>query len=105
MPGGDRTGPAGSGPKTGRGLGYCADNEQPGYATAQSSQRFGRGISGRGRGWRNRFNTGFGRGRGRGGFGALPVSDNQDFEALKTENQELHSVLQQILEKLDKLGS
>jgi hypothetical protein len=50
MPGGDRTGPAGRGPMTGRGLGYCAGYPTPGY-----TRGYGMGL---GRGW--------GRGRGRG---------------------------------------
>jgi hypothetical protein len=45
MPSGDRTGPWGRGPRTGRAAGYCAGYDVPGYA-----------------------NPGFGRGRGR-GFG------------------------------------
>lgn len=60
MPWGDRTGPAGLGPRTGRGLGYCNGYNQPGYVT---SPGFGRGY---GRGF------GFGRGAwgwGRGGYG------------------------------------
>ena len=32
MPGGDRTGPMGAGPKTGRGAGYCAGYDAPGFA-------------------------------------------------------------------------
>ena len=31
MPGGDKTGPQGEGPQTGRQAGYCSGNEQPGY--------------------------------------------------------------------------
>ncbi|MBU0667185.1 MAG: DUF5320 domain-containing protein [Nanoarchaeota archaeon] len=31
MPRGDRTGPMGEGPKTGRGAGYCSGNDEPGY--------------------------------------------------------------------------
>ena len=31
MPRGDGTGPNGKGPRTGRGLGYCAGYEHPGY--------------------------------------------------------------------------
>lgn len=31
MPGGDRTGPAGLGSKTGRGLGYCSGLDTPGF--------------------------------------------------------------------------
>ena len=109
MPGGDRRGPSGGGPKTGRGLGYCADNDQPGYASDQSTQGLGRGFRrggrgrglGNGRGWRNSPNTGFGFRRGRGGLAA----DGQEIEALKAETQELRGALQQILDKLDKLDS
>lgn len=59
MPRGDRTGPDGMGPRTGRALGYCAGYDRPGY-----TQGFG-GFGGYGRG------GGFGwRGRGRGfGYG------------------------------------
>jgi len=31
MPGGDRTGPMGLGPMTGRAAGYCVDNNVPGF--------------------------------------------------------------------------
>ena len=59
MPFGDRTGPLGQGPMTGRGAGYCAGYETPGYANPGG---FGFGF-GRGRG------RGFGRGYGRGFYG------------------------------------
>lgn len=56
MPGGDRTGPMGFGPMTGRAAGYCAGYAAPGYMNP---------VPGRG------FGMGFGRGRGRGRwFGA-----------------------------------
>jgi hypothetical protein len=53
MPRGDRTGPAGLGPMTGRGAGYCAGYPVPGFM----NPAWGRG--GGGRGW----------GGGGGGFG------------------------------------
>lgn len=31
MSGGDRTGPTGAGPITGKGLGYCRGNDDPGF--------------------------------------------------------------------------
>ena len=49
MPGGDRTGPVGFGPRTGRGMGYCSGYPAPGYANAGFG--FGRGFGG-GRGGR-----------------------------------------------------
>lgn len=55
MPGGDRTGPMGEGPMTGRAAGYCVGAGQPGFMTAGPGMGLGRGM-GRGRG--------FGRGRG-----------------------------------------
>ena len=62
MPGGDRTGPMGMGPMTGRAAGYCAGYSVPGYVNPVS----GRGGFGYGRGG----GRGFGRGRGWGrGFG------------------------------------
>lgn len=57
MPRGDRTGPEGKGPKTGRGLGHCAGNEQPGYLSDQPRQGMARGPrDGTGRGQRRRKN-------------------------------------------------
>ena len=59
MPGGDRTGPMGAGPMTGRGVGLCAGYTMPGYM----NPAYGRGFrGGRGRG----FGRGFGGGGGRG---------------------------------------
>ncbi len=56
MPGGDRTGPAGMGPMTGRGAGYCAGYEVPGYMNPYGGRYFGAGrgaFGARGRGYRN----------------------------------------------------
>jgi len=64
MPGGDRTGPAGMGPMTGRAAGFCAGYQVPGYWNPIGVRGFGgrgRGFWGRGggrgggRGWRNWF--------------------------------------------------
>ena len=57
MPRGDRTGPRGFGPRTGRGLGYCSGFSTPGYTKGP-----GMGM-GWGRGWR-RGGGGWGRGAG-----------------------------------------
>ena len=51
MPAGDKTGPLGQGPMTGRGLGYCAGYNTPGYANPKPKRFFRRGF-GRGFGWR-----------------------------------------------------
>lgn len=59
MPGGDRTGPLGRGPMTGRGAGYCAGYAVQGFMNPVSGRGYGggrgwgRGAGGRG-GWRHR---------------------------------------------------
>ena len=65
MPGGDRTGPEGRGPMTGRRAGFCAGYQVPGYEKPGysfergfgrgSGRGYGRGFWGRGRGfwWRD----------------------------------------------------
>lgn len=56
MPGGDRTGPMGMGPRTGRGAGYCGGAAVPGFMNVGYGRCwFGRGGRGGGRGWRNMF--------------------------------------------------
>jgi len=52
MPGGDRTGPAGMGPMTGRAAGLCAGYPAPGYMNPVGGGGFG-GF-GRGGGWGRR---------------------------------------------------
>jgi len=63
MPKGDKTGPMGAGPMTGRAAGYCAGYPVPGYMNPTGGYGSGRGR-GRGRG----FGRGYGRGWGRGQF-------------------------------------
>ena len=59
MPRGNRTGPMGMGPMTGRGAGYCAGYPVPGYMNPAGGFGRGFGVSpgggGRGRGYRNMF--------------------------------------------------
>jgi hypothetical protein len=61
MPWGDRTGPRGYGPRTGRGLGYCAGYPSPGYTRG----------AGMGMGWGRGGGRGWGRGRGWGWTGTF----------------------------------
>lgn len=74
MPRGNKTGPLGQGPMTGRAAGFCAGYAVPGYSdtvdTAQGGygQGFGRGF-GRGGARGVGRGQGFGRGFGRGGAG------------------------------------
>jgi hypothetical protein len=63
MPRGNGTGPAGLGPITGRGAGFCAGYAAPGYANPLRGGGYGRGMGffgfgrgrGGGRGWRNQY--------------------------------------------------
>ena len=59
MPGGDRTGPMGAGAMTGRGAGFCAGYNTPGYMNPGAGRGAGFGRGG----------GGFGRGFGHGGGG------------------------------------
>ncbi len=56
MPSGNRKGPEGAGPMTGRQLGYCAGYDEPGFVKDVPGRGMGRGY-GRGMG------RGYGRGR------------------------------------------
>ena len=71
MPRGDKTGPEGKGPKTGRGLGPCSDEEvsvekgKKGRGPCGDGTPNGGTGRGRGRGQGAGQGTGQGRGRGR----------------------------------------
>lgn len=59
MPAGDRTGPMGMGPMTGRGAGYCGGYDAPGWASPAPGRGLGMGWRrggawGGGGGWRHR---------------------------------------------------
>jgi len=69
MPGGDRTGPSGLGSMTGRGLGYCAGYDMPGYTRGPGMGR----AWGRGRGMGYGRGIGYGRGMGYGRGYGIPI--------------------------------
>ena len=56
MPRGDRTGPMGMGPRTGRAAGYCAGYDMPGYMNPIPGRGFW-GSGGWGRGWRHWYHA------------------------------------------------
>ena len=109
MPGGDRTGPMGMGPRTGRAAGYCAGYSIPGYMNP-----FG-----------GRLGLGFGWGRGRGrGFGwrrwgfpygvnpnipydAIPYdpyyTDEKEIELLQNQSKLLQDQLSDINKRISEL--
>jgi len=62
MPRGDKSGPKGDGPMTGRRMGYCTGNDRPGneFSGRSSGRGFGRGGRfrfGWGNGWFSTANT------------------------------------------------
>src|SRR4030043_680278 len=108
MPSGDRIGPMGQGPRTGRALGFCSGYDTPGYAKG-----FGGGM---GRGF------GFGRGMGRGrGFGRgrffgwpftgsfhefpwmQPASKDDEIKMLKSQAESLKHSQNEIERRLKEL--
>jgi hypothetical protein len=111
MPRGDRTGPFGEGPKTGRQMGYCAGYESPGFATMQTNWRgtgrgFGRGI---GRGFGRGPGLGFGRGLGPGfrhGYGSIynEFPDVSEKTLVENEIKILKDQLSALEDRLSKLG-
>jgi hypothetical protein len=114
MPGGDRTGPMGEGPMTGRAAGYCAGYPEPGYAPPGFGRGFGFGWGGGwGRGWRHRYYaTGLPRwARGTApawGWGPAygppaPPTREQEADALKAQAQWLKGQLDDIQQRLTEL--
>jgi hypothetical protein len=108
MPRGDRTGPIGMGPMTGRRMGFCAGYSYPGFMFGGPGYGMGRGM-GAGRG----FGRGLGLGRNRGwrygGYGGVwgypPQSFTQEDEVAYLENQakEIKEDLNQIKTRLNEL--
>ena len=124
MPRGDRSGPVGMGPRSGRAAGYCANYETPGFMNRFFGSGFGRaagmgygrdlgqdrgfGNRGRGFGRRNMFRESglpgwmrFGRYFGRG-----PNPDTgMEKQVLKDRMEALKSQLDQIQSRLNDLES
>ncbi len=112
MPGGDRTGPAGLGSRSGRGLGYCSGFESPGFTKTP------------GRFWRGGFggifpqSRNFGRGRGRRWWprefiyynpniqpytNPTEWSPEQNLAFLKQEKEYLNNEIQTLKERYDEI--
>ena len=114
MPRGDGTGPAGMGPMTGRGVGFCVGYAVPGYANPIGGRGYGMGW-GRGRGMGR--GRGFGRGFGWAGAGygmpawggaaygpGMPtVPSEQELAGLKEQSQFLQNALDEISKRIEEL--
>ncbi len=111
MPGGDRTGPMGMGPRTGRAAGLCAGYGTPGYMNPTYRYGFGggfgrgRGFGGGGRGWRHRFYaTGQPGWMGWNAPAPMPAYESEmNAEALKQEADLLEKQLENVRKRLDQL--
>lgn len=93
MPGGDRSGPAGMGPGTGRRMGYCSGYDQPGVF----NRGFGFGMGrGGGRGNRNRFFA-----TGTSFRATFEPSPDWEMNSLKAQADALKNELQAIEKRLE----
>ncbi len=105
MPRGDRTGRSGMGPMTGRGMGFCAGYDMPGYANTGFGRGFGIGM---GRKMGFGLGGGFGRGMayryGAGPYQAEPVASQKVTEAsVKRDIDVLERELSSLREQLASL--
>lgn len=115
MPRGDRTGPRGRGPMTGRGAGFCAgaagpgvENPMPGRGLAMGygRGRGARGYGGGGGGWRNMFYATGQPGWMRFGAAAAPVANADpalEKQALKNQADYLQGELDLIRKQLEEI--
>jgi hypothetical protein len=93
MPRGDRRGPEGFGPMTGRGMGYCAGNDTPGYMNGFKGF-FRRGLG---------CGRGFGRGFGYGYYYEPPTKEETK-EFLTEEMNYLKKQMEDIQKRLNELN-
>ncbi|MFP4588663.1 MAG: DUF5320 domain-containing protein [Candidatus Bipolaricaulota bacterium] len=116
MPRGDGTGPAGMGPITGRGLGYCAGYATPGFT--KGAPRGGGGY-GRGRGFGRGYRPFYGRYASRPpayGYGGVPPTaspagaygnagyeETDELTALQEEAEVLEDQLERIRGRIAEL--
>lgn len=101
MPRGDKTGPMGMGPMTGRAAGFCSGSAVPGYANAT-----------RGRGGLGGAMRGLRRGAGRGQFGGARRGGGPRFggwiprfSASPTREEQLNIMKEQAEEMTQELGT
>jgi hypothetical protein len=104
MPRGNRMGPDGLGPMTGRAAGYCAGNAVPGFMNRFAGQAMGMG-----------FRRGYGRGlQGRAGFGfrmqfaagipaAMSADPRSEIENLQAQAAQLENMLGEIRQKIHRI--
>lgn len=95
MPGGNRTGPDGLGPRTGRRFGFCSGYDSPGFTKGVP-----RGGAGTGRGYGRGFGRGFGRQVRPRGFGRGPDPYVQEQEPTALSKEEQRNMLKDELDQI-----
>jgi hypothetical protein len=104
MPRGDRTGPAGFGPMTGRGAGFCGGSAIPGYLNRPGWMGGDYGTRGR-RGWRHRYYaTGMPRWAWTGYTQRQPPPE-EELATLKQQAEWLKEELDEINRRIEELES
>ena len=117
MPYGDRTGPVGAGPMTGRRTGYCVGFDRPGRMNPSQGFSFGTdqasSFGGHRRGWRHTYQATGIPGWARGGrfFGqgdyispvAVDIPPQEEAELLKNQARNLENNLKELQNRLAEL--
>ncbi len=113
MPGGDRTGPMGMGPMTGRGAGFCTGYGAPGFVNRGFRRGFFGFGRGAGRGWRNMYYATGLRGwqRFAPAVGVPPVANvmppgmtaQEEIQVLKSQADVTAATLEQLRRRIDEL--
>jgi hypothetical protein len=106
MPGGDRTGPAGFGPMTGRGAGFCAGYSVPGFMNPAWGSGWGRGFGGGGRRHRHWYYAGWP------GYTppfpstfSPPMTREQELEVLKNQAEYFEQSLEDLRNRISEIES
>lgn len=102
MPGGNRMGPMGNGPMTGRSFGFCTGNATPGNPAA-GNRWMDRGMAfggGRRRGGLMAFGRGFGFS---GQNWSAPLSEKQELASLKQQSETLSRSLEAVKKRINEL--
>jgi len=105
MPFGNRKGPSGLGPMTGRAAGHCSGNPAPGYMNAPARRLLRRGAPGRGRGFGLRFRWRADPTEADGQSGPLtPAAQREEpLDSLKAQAGHLQKALDDVQRRIDNL--
>lgn len=104
MPGGDRTGPVGFGPMSGRGFGFCAGFNRPGFLAPFGRFGYGRGFGrGFGRGWFWRSQLYLGNPYLFNPYYQGQYTTSNELEDLKAERDNIKAMLEDIQKRIEEL--